>query len=450
MVTDIAAAAAGAALENEDYDRADEILGRFRNEMDPDTYWKLARVSKKHTEAKEFDSLAHEIFSKPGVWEGNRFNEAKAQEYVDEIYGKTATKRIGGAIKNKEDFFAAVAGQESGGNYDAQNGRTGAFGKYQIMPENWPSWAQEAGLSADAPQTPENQEIVAKYKLGQYYDELGAEGALVAWYAGYRNGERWRDGEADAIGEGGHYSWDARQGNGDEPSIREYVQQALGRAGGAERTVSAYDPEKRDHLMKLVSALGKDAEQAYQQQRGQYLNGILQAAQNAGSYSAAISMLYAQDLDMKERNTLEGQIAQYYHVSKNTGKTSGAGRSGKAYNSAKDFETLQKMEARLKLGTPITSDQLVAYKNAAMRLDDEGYLGEEFQDLQNNQALWTAITDDMEDPRGGWKKAYENLIAHGADPLTATALLAKSDVMSLPYYYPEEDEGDEEEHEGTD
>ena len=318
------------------------------------------------------------------------------------------------------------------------------------MPENWPSWAQEAGLSADAPQTPENQEIVAKYKLGQYYDELGPEGALVAWYAGYRNGERWRDGEADAIGEGGHYSWDARQGNGDEPSIRAYVQQALGRAGGAERTVSAYDPEKRDHLMKLVSALGKDAEQAYQQQRGQYLDGIMRAAQNAGSYSAAISMLYAQDLDMKERNTLEGQIAEYYHVNRGTGKPIGTGRSGKAYNPAKDFEAMQKMEARLKLGEKMTSDQFIAYKNAAMRLDNEGYLGEEFQDLQNNQELWTTITDDMEAPHGGWKKAYERLIARGADPLTATALLAKSDVMSLPYYYPEEDEDDKEEHEGTD
>lgn len=450
MVTDIAAAAAGAALENEAYDRADEILNQFRPDMDQQTYWKLARVSKKHTEAKEFDSLAHEIFSKPGVWEGNHFNEAKALEYVNELYGPNVTKRIGGAIKNKEDFFAAVAGQESGGNYSAQNGRTGAFGKYQIMPENWPSWAQEAGLSADAPQTPENQEIVAKYKLGQYYDELGPEGALVAWYAGYRNGERWRDGEADAIGEGGHYSWDARQGNGDEPSIREYVQQALGRAGGAERTVSAYDPEKRDHLMKLVSALGKDAEQAYQQQRGQYLDGIMQAAQSAGSYSAAISMLYAQDLDMKERNGLESQIAQYYHVNRSTGRASSGGRSGKAYNPAKDFEALQKMEARLKLGEKMTSGQFVAYKNAAMRLDNEGYLGEEFQDLQNNQELWTTITDDMEDPHGGWKKAYENLIAHGADPITATALLAKSDVMSLPYYYPEEDEDEEEELHGTD
>lgn len=33
------------------------------------------------------------------------------------------------------------------------------------------------------------------------------------------------------MGEGGEYSWDAKQGKGDEPSIREYVQQSLGRTG---------------------------------------------------------------------------------------------------------------------------------------------------------------------------------------------------------------------------
>ncbi len=47
MVTNIAAAAAGAAVESEDYARADEILSRFRNEMDQDTYWKIARIVKK-------------------------------------------------------------------------------------------------------------------------------------------------------------------------------------------------------------------------------------------------------------------------------------------------------------------------------------------------------------------------------------------------------------------
>ena len=305
MVTDVAAAAAGAALENEDYDRADEILNQFRPDMDPQTYWKLARVGKQKQQAKEMDLEADEIFNMPGVWDGKNFNAAKAMEYVNARYGKDAVKSAGGAIKDKEGFFAAVAGQESGGNYSAQNGRTGAFGKYQIMPENWPSWAQEAGLSADAPQTPENQEIVAKYKLGQYYDELGPEGALVAWYAGYQNGERWRDGAQDAIGAGGHYSWDAKQGNGDEPSVREYVQEALGRAGGAERTVSAYDPEKRDRLMKLIKAKGGDMQKAYQQQRRQYLDGVMQAAQSAGSYSAALSMLNGQDLSMDERVSIE-------------------------------------------------------------------------------------------------------------------------------------------------
>ena len=445
MVTDVAAAAAGAALENEDYDRADEILNQFRPDMDQQTYWKLARVGKQKQQAKEMDTEADEIFNMPGVWDGKNFNAAKAMEYVNARYGKDAVKSAGGAIKDKEGFFAAVAGQESGGNYSAQNGRTGAFGKYQIMPENWPSWAQEAGLSADAPQTPENQEIVAKYKLGQYYDELGPEGALVAWYAGYQNGERWRDGAQDAIGSGGHYSWDARQGNGDEPSVREYVQEALGRAGGAERTVSAYDPEKRDRLMKLIEAKGGDMQKAYQQQRRQYLDGVMQAAQSAGSYSAALSMMNGQDLSMDERVSIERTIGQYYHV----GGRAGGGRSGRAYNPSKDIEIMKKMNARIDTGTKISSDQFVAYKSAALRLDNSGLLGDEYQELQNNPEVWSQITDDIE--TGGLDKAMKRLISCGVDPVTACALLAKSDVSTaLTNDFEDEDEESHDEYQGTD
>ena len=450
MVTDVAAAAAGAALENEDYDRADEILNKFRPDMDQQTYWKLARVGKQKQQAKEMDTEADEIFNMPGVWDGKNFNAAKAMEYVNARYGKDAVKSAGGAIKDKEGFFAAVAGQESGGNYSAQNGRTGAFGKYQIMPENWPSWAQEAGLSADAPQTPENQEIVAKYKLGQYYDELGPEGALVAWYAGYQNGERWRDGAQDAIGSGGHYSWDARQGNGDEPSVREYVQEALGRAGGAERTVSAYDPEKRDRLMKLIEAKGGDMQKAYQQQRRQYLDGVMQAAQSAGSYSAALSMLNGQDLSMDERVSIERTIGQYYHVGGSSGGGRvGGGRSGRGYNPSKDIEIMKKMDARIATGTKISSDQFVAYKSAALRLDDSGLLGDEYQELQNNPEVWSQITDDIE--TGGLDKAMKRLVSRGVDPVTACALLAKSDVSTaLTNDFEDEDEESHDEYQGTD
>ena len=450
MVTDVAAAAAGAALENEDYDRANEILNQFRSDMDQQTYWKLARVGKQKQQAKEMDTEADEIFNMPGVWDGKNFNAAKAMDYVNARYGKDAVKSAGGAIKDKEGFFAAVAGQESGGNYSAQNGRTGAFGKYQIMPENWSSWAQEAGLSADAPQTPENQEIVAKYKLGQYYDELGPEGALVAWYAGYQNGERWRDGAQDAIGAGGHYSWDARQGNGDEPSVREYVQEALGRAGGAERTVSAYDPEKRDRLMKLIEAKGGDMQKAYQQQRRQYLDGVMQAAQSAGSYSAALSMLNGQDLSMDERVSLERTFRQYYRVDERAGGGRvGGGRSGRGYNPSKDIEIMKKMDARIATGAKISSDQFVAYKSAALRLDDSGLLGDEYQELQNNPEVWSQITDDIE--TGGLDKAMKRLISCGVDPVTACALLAKSDVSTaLTNDFEDEDEESHDEYQGTD
>jgi hypothetical protein len=433
MVTDVAAAAAGAALENEDYDRADEILNQFRSDMDQQTYWKLARVGKQKQQAKEMDMEADEIFNMPGVWDGKNFNAAKAMEYVNARYGKDAVKSSGGAIKNKEDFFAAVAGQESGGNYNAQNGRTGAFGKYQIMPENWPSWAQEAGLSADAPQTPENQEIVAKYKLGQYYDELGPEGALVAWYAGYQNGVRWRDGAADAIGAGGHYSWDARQGNGDEPSVREYVQEALGRAGGAERTVSAYDPEKRDRLMKLIKAKGGDMQKAYQQQRRQYLDGVMQAAQSAGSYSAALSMLNGQDLSMEERVSLERTFRQYYRVDERAGGgRAGGSRSGRGYTEANinaDVNKLRLLNIKFSGGENITTSELLEAQSAGNRLEDNGVLPEEMatelRNAYNNQELMSDLTDDIE--KHGITGAFRHLTERGTSGEIAVMLLSKVD-----------------------
>lgn len=433
MVTDVAAAAAGAALENEDYDRADEILNQFRPDMDQQTYWKLARVGKQKQQAKEMDTEADEIFNMPGVWDGKNFNAAKAMEYVNARYGKDAVKSAGGAIKDKEGFFAAVAGQESGGNYSAQNGRTGAFGKYQIMPENWSSWAQEAGLSADAPQTPENQEIVAKYKLGQYYDELGPEGALVAWYAGYQNGERWRDGAQDAIGAGGHYSWDAKQGNGDEPSVREYVQEALGRAGGAERTVSAYDPEKRDRLMKLIEAKGGDMQKAYQQQRRQYLDGVMQAAQSAGSYSAALSMLNGQDLSMDERVSLERTFRQYYHVGGSSGGgRAGGGRSGKGYTEANinaDVNKLRLLNIKFSGGENITTSELLEAQSAGNRLEDNGVLPEEMatelRDAYSNQEFMSDLTDDIE--KHGITGAFRHLTERGTSGEVAVMLLSKVD-----------------------
>lgn len=145
--------------------------------------------------------------------------------------GAQRLSRIGqGRRASGGDLSDAIAGQESGGDYNAENEDTGAYGKYQIMPGNWSSWAQEAGLPEGAPRTPENQETVARYKLGQYEQKYGKQGAMVAWYAGEGNAQRWLDGEPDAIDdEGNHFAWDAPLSNG--PSIQDYVNGVSGRMG---------------------------------------------------------------------------------------------------------------------------------------------------------------------------------------------------------------------------
>lgn len=154
------------------------------------------------------------------------------------VGGKAMNKAFGksndeaGQADERERFINAIAGQESGGNYDAVNARTGASGKYQIMPENWPQWAEEAGLGADAEMTPENQETVARYKLGEYYDKYGARGAAMAWYGG----EGALDYDDDAL--------NRKQGNGDEPSINEYADSVMQRMG--DNSVADSEAEQAD------------------------------------------------------------------------------------------------------------------------------------------------------------------------------------------------------------
>jgi hypothetical protein len=127
-----------------------------------------------------------------------------------------------GATSNGDlgTFISAISGQESGGNYDATNARTGASGRFQIMPENWPSWSKEAGLGDNAPRTPANQDLVAQFKMQQYFDQFGNwRDVAIAWYGG-----------PGAV----NYSEEAKnrkQGNGNEPSINEYADTVMKRMG---------------------------------------------------------------------------------------------------------------------------------------------------------------------------------------------------------------------------
>jgi hypothetical protein len=93
-------------------------------------------------------------------------------------------------------FMWAMAGQESGWDYYARNASSGAFGKYQIMPFNWPAWAERYLGDAEADQTPFNQEKVAFGKIRDLYQWLGSWRRVAYWWltgSSERSQRRWSD-----------------------------------------------------------------------------------------------------------------------------------------------------------------------------------------------------------------------------------------------------------------
>lgn len=206
----------------------------------------------------------------------------------DKGFGKVAGAIGGPTVENLK---AAVMGQESGGNAGAVNARTGAYGLFQILPDNWPEWSAQAGIPGADMSDPEAQKKVAAFKLGEYAQKYGVEGALVAWYAGPANGQRWKDGAPDAIdGNGNHYSWDAPQGNGDEPSIRQYMQEVKARLfnGGQPQEETASQAQQRKELIQRnvatrIQNLRRKEAQTVENQRAEVAEKVAAVVANGGT-----------------------------------------------------------------------------------------------------------------------------------------------------------------------
>ena len=91
-------------------------------------------------------------------------------------------------------FLYALGQVESGGSYTARNPISGAYGKYQIMPASWAAWAKLYLGSSTAPQTPTNQEIVARRKVTALYWWLDAWPTVAHWWltgSSERNAALW-------------------------------------------------------------------------------------------------------------------------------------------------------------------------------------------------------------------------------------------------------------------
>lgn len=120
-------------------------------------------------------------------------------------------------------LMRAIGGQESGNNYAAVNRHSGAMGKYQIMPSNIQGtgrgWDYEAlGRDITTQQfmnSPQLQEQIAQYKLGQYLKSRGMAGAAATWYGGDK----------------GYRNMYSKTPHGQYPSMYDYVMSVINRAG---------------------------------------------------------------------------------------------------------------------------------------------------------------------------------------------------------------------------
>lgn len=230
-ITKQVASAATAAITAGNYDRAAQILQVNRGKMDQNVYNQLyGSVKQKQDVAKTY-TTADDIVNQCWDPTTGRFDWNKANELIKQ----NSYRNVGGqgtpGTSSKEAFFAAIEGQESGGDSTAVS-PAGAVGIYQIMPDNWPSWSKEAGYEGADPNDEAAQRAVGKYKLGQYYDKYGPAGAMVAWYAGEENAKRYVKGETTDIW---GRPWDAPQSNG--PSIQGYVDSVMSRLPAGEQNL---------------------------------------------------------------------------------------------------------------------------------------------------------------------------------------------------------------------
>ncbi|MEA4834959.1 MAG: hypothetical protein VB133_07490 [Anaeromusa sp.] len=223
-----------AAYGKDDYGAMQNLLDTHGDTMGESNASRWQHALTERTKANTRAQTVLDFQKDQSLYTNGMFDPEKALAKAQSMT-RSITSGGGGKQFTWDQVKELVSGNESGGNYEAHNGDSGAHGKYQFMPDTW------SGVMGDAPMTPQNQELAFDKKYKQIYDQYGAAGVLVAVYAGDDNAGRYMRGEK-LLGEGGEYSADAPQysGGNEYPSVRQYVVNALGNdgrgAGGAAET----------------------------------------------------------------------------------------------------------------------------------------------------------------------------------------------------------------------
>lgn len=195
------------------------LIDQFKDKLRDDQYKTLKNENETVVAQASAKNDAKSIVSQCINPDGT-VNRAKVQQLVEAKKQDHAKSRY---EKNysADAFLGVYSSKESNDNYSAVNTKSGAYGKYQIMPALWQDLMRNNNMPLDTPMTPENQDKYFRPYAQGLLEKYGPEGAFVALYAGEQNAVRWNQGLSTGIGEDGEYSFYAPQGN--DPSVAEYV-----------------------------------------------------------------------------------------------------------------------------------------------------------------------------------------------------------------------------------
>lgn len=202
VLTSVVGAAANAAIDAGDFDRADSILKQHRGDMDQKTWGQMNALVQKKVGAKKEAGLLSDIIARCKNPDGSP-NLTQIYSEIDKVNGRDAKKWVADkgfgtgsfsgdteidseiqAAAQEEgiepELLAAVASHETGGTFDrGAVSPAGAIGIMQLMPDT------AAGLGVDPNDWKQNIRGGAKY-LKQMLDMFGGdtEKALAAYNAG--------------------------------------------------------------------------------------------------------------------------------------------------------------------------------------------------------------------------------------------------------------------------
>lgn len=160
-----------------------------------------------------------------------------------------------------ESYFDANASIESAGSgdYNAYNASSGAFGKYQFLPDTWNWVSEQTGINPED-HSPEAQDKNARWYWDYLKRNLGGneEATIVAWNWGLDNGKRWMEGKTTGIYDGQEFSFD-------EPylgniSVNERIAKArdMVKNSSERRIDEAFQAGEREGLLGISMQNGKN------------------------------------------------------------------------------------------------------------------------------------------------------------------------------------------------